>query len=77
MQETYAARHAARQNQAAALVAEFAEEVKDEDEGLPVLNPEVAAAAPAAPIGVVPGMWLSMVNVKPPQLADLEIEGLK
>jgi hypothetical protein len=72
-----AARHAARQNQAAALVAEFAEEVEDEDEGLPVPNPEVAVAAPAGPIAVDPGMWLSMVNVKPPQLADLEIESMK
>jgi hypothetical protein len=59
------------------LVAEFAEEVEDEDERLPVPNPEVAAAASAAPIIVDPGMWLSMVNVKPPQLTDLEIESMK
>jgi radical SAM superfamily enzyme with C-terminal helix-hairpin-helix motif len=72
-----AARHDARHNQAAALVAEFAEEVEDEDEELPVPNPEVAAAAPAAPIAVYPGMWLSMVNVNPAQLADLEIESMK
>jgi hypothetical protein len=24
-----------------------------------------------------PGMWLNMVNVKPPQLADLELESMK
>jgi len=24
-----------------------------------------------------PGMWLNMVNVKPPYLADLEIESMK
>jgi len=33
------------------------------------------AAAIPAPIG--PGMWLFMVNVKPPDLADLEVEIMK
>ena len=26
------------------------------------------------PIGMAPGLWLNMVNVKPPYLLDLEIE---
>jgi hypothetical protein len=36
-----------------------------------------AAAPLAAPLVVVPGMWLSMVNIKAPQLFDLEIESMK
>jgi hypothetical protein len=39
--------------------------------------PAAAAAAFLAPLAVDPGMWLSMVNVKPPQLADLEVESMK
>ena len=29
------------------------------------------------PLAVDPGMWLNMVNVKPPYLVDLEIERMK
>ena len=31
----------------------------------------------AIPAPIDPGMWLSMVNVKPPHLADLEVESMK
>ena len=31
----------------------------------------------AQPPRTVPGMWLNMVNVKPPYLVDLEIESMK
>ena len=34
-----------------------------------------AAATPAAPIDT--GMWLSIVNDKPPHLSDLEVENTK
>ena len=34
----------------------------------PVVAPQLA---------LDPGMWLNMVNVKPPYLADLEIESMK
>jgi hypothetical protein len=30
-----------------------------------------------APMVMNPGMWISIVKVKPPQLADSEIESLK
>ncbi len=33
--------------------------------------------AAAIPAPIDPGMWLSMVNVKPPHLADLEVESMK
>jgi hypothetical protein len=33
--------------------------------------------AAAIPAPFDPGMWLSMVNVKPPHLADLEVESMK
>jgi hypothetical protein len=36
-----------------------------------------AAAIAAAPLVVDPGMWLNMVNVKTPQLSDLELESMK
>ena len=29
------------------------------------------------PLAMDPGMWLNMVNVKPPYLVDLEIESMK
>jgi hypothetical protein len=30
-----------------------------------------------APLAMDPGLWLNMVNVKPPYLLDLEIESMK
>jgi hypothetical protein len=36
-----------------------------------------AAAPVAAPLVMDPGMWLNMVNVKTPQLSDLEVESMK
>ena len=30
-----------------------------------------------APLAMDPGLWLNMVNVKPPNLLDLEIESMK
>ena len=38
-----------------------------------------AAEVPAAevPAAIDPGMWLNMVNVKPPHLSDLEVESVK
>jgi len=43
--------------------------------GVPAAIPAVAQAA--VPLPVDPGMWLSMVNVRPPQLLDLEVESMK
>ena len=36
-----------------------------------------SAAAAAFPATIDPGMWLDMVNVKPPHVADLEMESMK
>ena len=33
--------------------------------------------AVAPPLALDPGIWLNMVNAKPPHLADLEIESMK
>ena len=46
-------------------------------EGVNPMGGAPAAAAAVAPIAMDPGMWLSMVNVKPPQWVDLEIENMK
>jgi hypothetical protein len=46
----------------------------------PIEGGRVALPSPvpkAAPIAIDPGMWFSMVNIKTPQLADLEIESMK
>jgi len=41
--------------------------------------PHGRARPPAviAPLAMDPGLWLNMVNVKPPYLSDLEIESMK
>jgi hypothetical protein len=75
-----AAARDARQQQGAALVAGVAAlAVDEEDEGqVPAPVPvRGAAAAAAAPLVMDPGLWLNMVNVKPPQLSDLELESMK
>ena len=36
-----------------------------------------STAVAAVPALIYPGIWLSMVNVKPPHLADLEVESMK
>ena len=45
----------------------------------PVRVPQRRVRGPAVvpPLALDPGMWLNMVNVKPPYLADLEIESMK
>ena len=59
------------------------EDILEEREDVPVRIRIPAARArggppPAAiPAPIDPGMWLSMVNVKPPHLADLEVESMK
>ena len=35
------------------------------------------AQAAALPAAIDPGMWLNMVNVKTPYLADLKLESMK
>ena len=49
----------------------------DEEGAFEEEMPPRAPRAAAAPIAVDPGMWLSMVNVKPPHLVDLEIDTMK
>jgi hypothetical protein len=76
-----AVRDAVRQNQFAALDADNASE-HSEDGDEPIERGEEVQGGgvgfvPPAPIAVALGMWLSMVNIKPPQLADLEIESMK
>ena len=71
-----AAREAARQNQFDVLADPVPEpdgDLEDEDiQELPAAEP-----AAAAPMVVDPGIWLSMFNVKSPQLLDLEILSMK
>jgi hypothetical protein len=71
-----AAREAVRVQQAAGLVAGVAQlPVEDDEEGH--LEVPVPARAAAAVPPLDPGMWLNMVNVKPPQLLDLELGSMK
>jgi len=50
----------------------------EEMEEAPVRVPQRRVRGPAvAPLALDPGMWLNIVNVKPPYLADLEIESMK
>jgi hypothetical protein len=74
-----AAARDARQQQAAALVAEVAADGGHVDGGAPGQGPipVPGGQAQAAPMIMDPGLWLNMVNIKPPQLADLEIESMK
>jgi hypothetical protein len=70
----------ARQLQGAALVARVAALNPDDDEEdqVPLQGPvQEATAAAVAPMVMDPGMWLSMANIKSPQLADLGIESTK
>jgi hypothetical protein len=48
----------------------------DEPHQAPAVGPGVGPQVPA-PVVMDPGVCLSMVNVKPPQLQDLEIESMK
>ena len=62
----------------AAVEDPFNNEVLDDNEEMgeaPVRVPQrkVRGLAVASPLALDPGMWLNMVNVKPPYLADLEI----
>ena len=59
------------------------DEILEEREDVPVRiripagRARVGPPAAAIPAPIDPGMWLSMVNVKPPHLADLEVESMK
>ena len=59
------------------------DEILEEREDVPVRiripagRARVGPPAAAIPAAIDPGMWLSMVNVKPPHLADLEVESMK
>jgi len=73
---------AQRRQEAAEAVVAGQENVNEEDsddneemEEVPVRIPRGRARGPAvAPqLALDPGMWLNMVNVKPPDLPDLEI----
>jgi hypothetical protein len=69
---------ARQQEGAAALVAGVvALDPDNQDEEEVPVPAQGQAAAAVAPMVMDPGMWLNMVNVKPPQLADLEIESMK
>ena len=48
-------------------------------EEAPVRVPQrrVRGPAVAPPLTLDPGMWLNVANVKPPYLANLEIESMK
>ena len=77
---------AQRRQKAAEAVVAGQERVNEEDsddneeiEEVPVRFPQRMARGPAvAPqLALDPGMWMNMVNVKPPNLPDLEIESMK
>jgi len=53
-------------------------EILEEREQVP-LRIRIRVGPPAAevPAAIDPGMWLNMVNVKPPQLSDLEVKSMK
>jgi hypothetical protein len=87
-----AARRAARRNgpveNAAVDIAEVVDNQIDVDSDSSSDNelleevvrvPHGRARPPAviAPLAMDPGLWLNMVNVKPPYLLDLEIESMK
>jgi hypothetical protein len=60
------------------LVAEVIAPDNQVEEVVPVpAQGQAAAVAAVAPMVMDPGMWLNMFNVKPPQLADIEIESMK
>ena len=77
---------AQRQQEAAEAVVAGQENENKEDsddneemEEVPVRVPARRARNPAVvpQLAVDPGMWMNMVNVKPPYLPDLEIESMK
>ena len=53
------------------------EEDSDDNEEMEIA-PQQIVRGPAVtpPLALDPGMWLNMVNVKPPYLPDLEIESM-
>jgi len=53
------------------------EEILEEREAVPLRIRIPGARARGGPPAAISGMWLSMVNVKPPHLADLEVESMK
>ena len=55
------------------------DEIFEEREDILARVPRARGRAPAAalPAAIDPGMWLNMVNVKTPYLADLELESMK
>jgi hypothetical protein len=77
---------AQRRQEAAEAVVAGQENVNEEDsddneemEEVPVRVPQRKARGPAVvpQLALDPGMWMNMVNVKPPYLPDLEIESMK
>jgi hypothetical protein len=65
-----------QQQQAAAKVTGDAE-IGRLNEEYPNQPPEGQGAVPVGSLAVDPGLWFTMVNVKPPQLMGLEIESTK
>ena len=61
------------------IVNEADSDDNEQVEEVPVRVPQRLARIPAvAPqLALDPGMWMNMVNVKPPHLPDLEIESMK
>ena len=59
--------------------AQDLDDIFEEREDIPGRVPRARGRAPAAALPAVidPGMWLKMVNVKIPYLADLELESIK
>jgi len=59
--------------------AQDQDDIFEEREDIPARVPRARGRAPAAafPAAIDPGMWLNMVNVKTPYLADLELENMK
>jgi len=59
--------------------AQDLDDIFEEREDIPARALRARGRAPAAafPAAIDPGMWLNMVNVKTPYLADLELESLK
>ena len=47
------------------------------DEVARVLRRRAQPPGAVPPLAMDPGMWLNIVNVKPPYLLDLEIDGMK
>jgi len=76
-----AARRAARRENVVLEDADVEADSSSGDESLEevVRAPLGRARPPAivAPLAMDPGMWLNMVNVKPPYLVDLEVDSMK